>query len=360
MNEITAILREELDSKGIIPFSRFMEVALYCPEYGYYERQSGKVGREGDFYTSVSVGSLFGEMLAFQFAEWLEQLPVAPVQLVEAGAHDGKLAADILKWIRDRRPALFDRLEYVSLEPSHRRWSWQQETLKSSGVNVRRGQPVSKSAAEKFRGIIFSNELLDAFPIHRIAWDGKQRNWFEWGVCWENEHFGWARMSQISPDIYLPELPSELLEILPDGFTTEVCPAASEWWENAGNMLAAGRLLTFDYGLATEEFFTPQRQNGTLRAYRQHKLSDNVLAFPGAQDLTAHVNFSEIQKAGERAGLKTVSTGTQAEFLVNVAKNFWPEAQAAGQWTSQRNREFQTLMHPEHLGRAFRVLAQCR
>ena len=132
------IIREEILRDSVISFARFMEVALYCPETGYYERNQDNVGQRGDFITSVSVGSLFGELLAFQFAEWLEELWDAncKLQIIEAGAHDGKLAADMLRWLQLRRPKLAAEMEYVILEPSAVRQNWQRETLKSFS-NVR-------------------------------------------------------------------------------------------------------------------------------------------------------------------------------------------------------------------------------
>src|ERR1700757_2770523 len=118
MNNLNGILREEAVRHGVIPFARFMELALYCPNFGYYERLDASPGRRGDYFTSVSVGKLFGELLAFQFADWLARLPVQRPQVVEAGAHDGRLALDILRWIDANRPGLRDSLEYWILEPS--------------------------------------------------------------------------------------------------------------------------------------------------------------------------------------------------------------------------------------------------
>src|SRR2546425_12602421 len=117
------IIREEIAKQGPIPFTRFMELALYCPDYGFYEKEEDNIGRGGDFYTSVSVGPLFGELLAFQFAEWFSPPATRPasLQLIEAGAHRGQLASDVLNWLKLQRPGIFARTEYVILEPSARR-----------------------------------------------------------------------------------------------------------------------------------------------------------------------------------------------------------------------------------------------
>ena len=158
----------------------------------------------------------------------------------------------------------------------------------------------------------------------------------------------------------IENLPGALLDVLPDGFTIELCPAREDWWREAAGLLASGKLLTIDYGLEAEEFFTPERKDGTLRAYHRHQPSREVLANPGEQDITAHVNFSSIQTAGESMGLKTDCFLTQAQFLTGIAANTWKGEANFGEWTTERTRQFQTLTHPEHLRRAFRVLIQSR
>lgn len=367
-----------------------MRLALYCPHCGYYEQEADSPGRRGDYCTSVSVGSLFGELLAFRFAGWLDALGRGgearngPLQLVEAGAHDGCLARDILIWLRAHRPDLLARIEYRIIEPSPRRRLWQQRALRDFAGTVRWTRSLGRAlrlparaqrsarrtvAEADITGVIFSNELLDAFPVRRLGWDARARMWFEWGVAMEGERFVWAHIpprgattralsrliarsgASLSPD---------LLAALPDGFTIEVCPAATAWWRNAAEALLRGWLLTFDYGLTAEEWFAPQRTAGTLRAYHRHALVSDVLARPGQQDITAHVNFTAIQAAGEAAGLTTETFTPQANFLVEIARQTWARPDRFGDWTSDRRRQFQTLVHPDHMGRAFRVLVQRR
>ena len=373
----TDAIREEIRQSGAIPFARFMELALYCPETGYYERNRDNVGRRGDFITSVSTGSLFGELLAFQFAEWLEELRIANCELriIEAGAHDGKLAADILSWLKNHRPKLFREIEYWILEPSLTRQQWQQKTLKPF-ANVRWFADFENLKLEtknsKLPGVLFGNELLDAFPVRRLGWDAKAKNWFEWGVTLAGEKFIWTRMSgSLAPSdgeragvrgcdpSAICHLPSALLSVLPDGYVVEASPAAENWWRDAVGVLSHGKLLTIDYGFTAEEQFSPARLNGTLRTYHHHHVSDDLLAQPGEQDLTAHVNFSAIQKTGEEAGLKTELFCTQPQFLTRILQKAVKEKSFAD-WNAPRARQFQTLTHPEHLGRAFRVLVQSR
>lgn len=359
MSQLTEIIKAEIALRGAIPFARFMELALYCPDYGFYERESDTVGRRGDFYTSVSVGALFGELLAFRFAGWLEKNPADKLQIVEAGAHDGRLAADIISWLSRYRTQLFQRIEYVIVEPSPRRQQWQRRKLAGFIGQVRWIETLS-SQTSPVHGVIFANELLDALPVRRLGWSAAERGWFEWNVGFEDGRFVWRKSPVIRLLGQFDWLPAELLEVMPDGFTTEISPMADAWWSNAAKTLSSGCLMTLDYGFMAEDFFSAQRAGGTLRAYRRHRNSVDLLADAGEQDLTAHVNFTQIQDAGLRAGLRTRVFTSQAEFIVDIAKQFWMEVQRQGGWSLQQNRELQTLMHPEHLGRAFRVLVQER
>jgi SAM-dependent MidA family methyltransferase len=409
MSNLFEIIRREAAQRGVLSFARFMELALYCPVHGYYETKKDNPGRHGDFYTSVGVGELFGQLLAFQFAEWLESLRIADcgLRIIEAGTHDGRLAKDILAWLQSNRLELFNQIEYWIIEPSARRQEWQKETLKKFAPRVRWFAGFQSLLQERMchsspatrhpplRGVIFSNELLDAMPVHRFGWDAQNKKWFEWGVAVDGEKFVWARIpdplaSQSGEGVgargafeNLPSsifhLPSSLLDVLPDGYTIETGPAAEDWWREAANVLERGRLMTIDYGLAADELFSPSRTRGTLRAYHRHHASDNLLANVGEQDLTAHVNFSAIQAAGESAGLRTEIFSTQSQFLTQILEKaskdnslgelvaskrlVSPKSDGGGSedgWTSAQARQFQTLTHPEHLGRAFRVLVQSR
>ena len=368
MNNLSEIIRREAAQRGVLSFARFMELALYCPVHGYYETKKDNPGRHGDFYTSVGVGELFGQLLAFQFAEWLETLRIADcgLRIVEAGAHDGKLAGDILTWLQLNRPEMFDQIEYWIIEPSARRQEWQGETLHEFAQRVRwfdslpsvsSPNPKSEIRNPKLSGVIFSNELLDAMPVHRFGWDAAKKTWFEWGVAIAGEKFVWAKIQ--TPDAR-PQTPDPgLLAVLPDGYTIETCPAAESWWREAAGILEHGKLMTIDYGLTSDELFLPRRPRGTLRAYFRHHAGDDILANVGEQDLTAHVNFSAIQAVGESVGLRTEMFSMQSQFLTRILEKASKD-NSLGEWTPARARQFQTLTHPEHLGRAFRVLVQSR
>jgi SAM-dependent MidA family methyltransferase len=365
----------EIRTQGVISFARFMELALYCPDCGYYEKEKDTLGRAGDYYTSVSVGSLFGELLARQFADWADDLDAGEgFSVVEAGAHDGQLAVDILAWLERRRPDLVARLTYWLVEPSPRRLAWQREKVARFGDRVRwtasLGVFAEQGAASPVNGVIFCNELLDAMPVHRWGWDAARQSWFEWGVGLANGAFVWERMPELRTrpnELDAVEqagepagVPEELRAVLPDGFVLETCPAAAAWWRDAARALRRGKLMALDYGFAGPERFTPERPTGSLRAYFQHQVSEDLLSQPGMQDLTAHVDFTLIRELGEREGLRTERLVTQGQFLTEVLERAIRGQTDADAWDGKRARAFHTLTHPEHLGRSFRVLVQAR
>ncbi|MEO8427641.1 MAG: SAM-dependent methyltransferase [Verrucomicrobiota bacterium] len=367
MRHLEEIIRQEIAERGAMPFARFMELALYHPTDGYYERDARTIGRHGDFFTSVSVGRLFGELLAFQFGNWLQKIPTDNCCLVEAGGHDGQLAFDVLSYLRVYQPALCERIEYGIVEPSARRRSRQTAVLREFSSKVRWFESLDCLPGEGVSGIIFSNELLDALPVHRFGWDASVQRWFEWGVTIKDVSFVYLKMpipeGSASAECFSsswPDLPREFLEVLPDGFTTEVSPAAKAWWRRASHALKTGHLLTIDYGLNAEEFLNPERKNGTIRAYSRHHSTSDLLRNIGEQDLTAHVNFTALTQAGEEVGLRTAGLLSQEKFLTQIAEQTWQRGAPFRKWSPEDVRQFQTLTHPEHLGRSFRVLIQSR
>lgn len=328
MNLPAIISREINQAGGIISFARYMELALYHPEHGYYNQSKTNIGKSGDFFTSVSVGPLFGQMIAF----FLKQNGVT--QIVEAGANNGQLAHDILSsldmpyWIIEPSPALREKQEKLLAAFPNVKWFSGLATLPS------------------FHGAFISNELFDAFPVHLYRWINK--TWRELGVAVDERSgaFAWREMPH-HIDIHL-----DLEDHLPEGFTFEHSVSAEQWYAIAAAKLKSGLLLTIDYGDEQPALWT--RPNGTLRAFHQHRQTTDILANPGQQDLTASVNFTRLRQIGEQAGLVSAPLQTQSSFLSRMAEEFFKEAPP----TPKQARQFQTLTHPEHLGRAFKVLVQ--
>ena len=361
VTQLEEIIRSEIGEAGAISFARFMELALYHPSHGYYERHLKQTGRDGDFFTSVNVGSLYGELLAVDFARRLKLIK-GPVQLIEAAAHDGQLARDILNYLAEYEKEIFRRAEYIIIEPSATRAHKQFETLANYGGKVRWIRDWSE--LPEYRGICFSNELFDAMPVHVFRWDAPHTRWQEWGITNIRGNFQWLPLpdDKQNPNAQrlLGRLPQELLAVLPHQFTVEISPEAVSWWMRAAHSLSAGWLFTVDYGLLQDDFFQPHRARGTLRAYSKHRSGGNILDAVGEQDITAHVNFSLLISAGESAGLQTESLVHQGVFLKEIVAQIEKSPASFPLWTAMRYRQLTALLHPEHLGRSFKVLAQSR
>ncbi len=362
-NPLEAIIADGIAREGPMGLERFMELALYHPEWGYYERANG-IGRTGDFVTGVSVGELFGILLAERFSRWSLEVAAKEISWVECGAHDGRLAQDVLDHCRRRHPRIYDRLAYRIIEPSARRKRIQRRRLEAHRHRVRWHGSWQELPVVGVEGVLFSNELLDAFPVDSIQWDATRRRWYRRGILYRDAAFRWCRFPEPLDGFRLGpfgDLPVRLLELLPHGFVTEVSRRAEAWWRAAASRLAAGYLVTFDYGLETEEFLQPGRRDGTLRAYREQRQSRDVLNSPGRQDLTSHVNFSALRSGGAAEGLTTVATVTQERFLTALLQELL-ERDGSGQdiLTPARVRQWHSLTHPDHFGRAFSVLLQRR
>lgn len=355
---LEAYLRQQMEKHGPMPFDRFMEAALYHPDWGYYESEMTVIGRKGDFQTSVSVGSFFGELLARKFLSWRKDS--TPCQWMECGAHHGQLAEDILHFLKKETALNTSDIHYLIFEPSEKREAIQKERLKQFDGKVvwlRTWEDV-RNRFEK--GIIFSNELIDAFPVKRFVWNKEEACWHESAVAASKNGFDWTQLKLGRP-LELPWLTREnqtsIEAILPDQYIIERAPAAETWWRHAASVLRDGHLVTLDYGFADLDKFSPHRANGTLRTYDRHRLGDDVLSDIGKKDLTAHVDFPGLQQIGKDEGLETASLVTQEKFMHGCLE----EALAQGLTPSpDQIRQFQTLMHPEHFGRAFKVLVQKR
>jgi SAM-dependent MidA family methyltransferase len=360
------LIRAEIAARGSIPFARFMEQALYAPGAGYYQAPGRAIGRSGDFYTSVSVGPVFGFLLAQRLVHWLET-PGAGwacadhgIDVVEAAAHDGRLAGDILTALRDFAPDVLERVRYRILEPFEARRRVQEAALQPWGERVT-WAPGWSGLARPVRGVVVANELLDAFPVHRFHWDRGAARWWESGVEVDADgRLAWCRLPVGTSGVPGPNWPGPLLEVLPEGFVAESSPGAVGWWREAASALETGWLVTADYGFGEGDTIRPERTGGTLRAYHRHRLVDDLLARPGEQDLTAHVEFPAILEAGERAGLETEAFREQGRWLGETAVAVLARGGASAEWLTARAGQLRTLTHPVHLGRAMRVLVQRR
>lgn len=339
-----ALIRAEIAARGPLPFRDFMDLALYHPEFGYYASGRARIGRKGDFFTNVSVGPLFGRLLARAFAREWERLGRPPeFCIVEQGAHGGEFAADALGGLRECAPDCFAATRYRIVEPSPALAKRQQEHLA--------GLPVTWSdfleTLAPFAGVHFSNELPDAFPVHVVRWTG--REWLQRSVTCDGESLVFCDAPlQVG---LLQEACRRIPLPLPEGYTTEINLAASQWMRNVAGKLERGSMILVDYGYPREEYYAPERMEGTLSAYRQHRREADPLARPGEVDLTAHVDFTSLMEAGEAAGMKVAEFTDQHHFAVRLGMEHFADGANA-----HERRAFMTLMHPQFMGRAFKVL----
>lgn len=369
MDTVEDLIRGEIRQRGAISFARFMAMSLYSPKTGYYETHARTIGRRGDYFTSVSVGEVFGQLLAHQVLEWADACvirgegPDSGLVLVEAGAHDGRLALDILNHLARQAPDHYARLQYRIIEPSESRRDWQLKTLEPHASRIVHVPDLD--ALTPFRGVFLSNELLDAFPVHRLRWNRANAVWEELGVTEAAGEWSWVALDRPSFDVDVAmseagfHFPPELLAVLPDGYVLELNPSAADWWGRLMSRVERGFGLMIDYGLEADEWVHPGRLQGTARAYADHRVSDNLLASPGRQDLTAHVNLTAIERAGAAAGAATAVLCRQSEFLTRIVQSLEKSEQGPA-WNAAQLRQFQTLVHPSHLGYSFRVLVQQR
>ncbi len=330
-----------------------MATALYQPSLGYYARETRQVGRGGDFFTSVSVGPLFGELLARRFLrEWRESGSPARWRIIECGAHDGTLAADILGAISRLDPQAFAPLEYVIPEPLPRLQAAQRETLDGFQKKTRFITDASELHADPLPGIAFGNELLDALPFHVV--ERTNGSWRECKVATTPDgDFVWQSGHEISRPALLDAL-APLGNSFPENYRTEVRTNFLNFLAPLTRCLSAGLLLWPDYGFARPEYYHPDRKTGTLRTFSKHRAAENPLATPGEIDITAHVDFTAVAETAIQLGCRPVAFSSQGSWLTAQARD-WLLAQE-GHPHAAALRQFQTLTHPAHLGGSFHVL----
>jgi SAM-dependent MidA family methyltransferase len=307
-----------------------MQQALYHPEHGYYSSGRSAIGRKGDYFTNVSVGPLFGQLMLAQFAEIWEQLgKTNGFVIVEQGAHDGQFARDVLQASQECTPEFFEALRYRIIEPFPILREQQSQMLEPFRVKVE-----WHKSLEPFTGIHFSNELLDAMPVRLIG----------------------GRVEK-------------LVDVQDDKFVFTERPissaahnqAALDWVDSVTTNLQRGYVITVDYGSSTDEF------PGNVQVRARHRHFDSPFEQIGHADITMHVNWTSIARRAEANGLRVAGFTDQHHFLTGIISELGSGGSSelfAGDWgqsplpdSPKTKRALQTLLHPEMLGRAFQVLA---
>jgi len=351
----------QIEKKGPVPFAQFMEWCLYHPEYGYYHSKETRIGKDGDYYTDPCVHPLFGGMVAKQLSQMAEILGRENFDVVETGGGRGFLCQDILNWAKKKTPDFFNRLRYYLLETSPSLLKEQKERLRpyeEEGKIDWMDPIIFEKEKNRIRGCILSNELVDAFPVHRVVFDhGKLKE------VYVTRHNG--QLEEVMDEPSDPALLSyfESMGIrLQEGQRAEVNLRALDWMEKVGRFLEKGFVLTIDYGYLAEELYAPYRRSGTLLCYYRHQTSQNPYEHLGEQDITSHVNFTDLIKKGEGVGLRFAGLVPQYRFL--IALGILQEMDSLGQDLSELDglKMRLSLMHliePEAgMGEMFKVLIQ--
>ena len=329
--------KELQDSGNWISFARYMELVLYEPGLGYYASGARKLGAGGDFVTAPELSPLFGRTLARQVRELLQPGDA----VLEFGAGSGALAEVLLDELKD--------VKYLILEPSAELADRQRKRIGNRADWI-------DHLPQHFRGVMLANEVVDAMPVHALAWT--RAGVLERGVCANEGQLAWS--DRAADGLVLVRSKELEIEIPPSGrYESELALFARAWMRSLGRFLERGAILVIDYGFPEREYFHPQRSMGTLACHYRHHVHGDPFYLPGLQDVTAHVDFSALARAAREAGLDVLGYANQAQFLVNCGvtdllaeenpadpRRYLPAAAAA-----------QKLLLPSEMGELFKVLA---
>lgn len=342
---LTDFIRQTIRERGPVPFAWFMEQALYHPQFGYYSSGRCQIGRRGDYFTNVSVGPLFGRMLAAQFAEMWDLLErPADFTVVEQGAHDGDFARDVLETLRELRPDCFSAARYWVVEPFPILRAPQQEALREFSAKVTWCESLDE--LPEFCGVHFSNELLDSMPV-RLMTREREGEWQERMVAEAGEGFQFVPVP-----ITDEKLRNRLADLPSTGsgtYDTEINLAVLDWVERVAAKVRRGFILAVDYGFSRAEFFAAERGSGTLQGYAGHRSVSSPLQDIGQADISAHVEWTSVVERAEQCGLRIVGFTDQHHFMTGMLTLVSPR--------EDERRALQTLLHPEFLGTRFQYLA---
>jgi len=351
---LAEFIRDTIRRLGPVTFEWFMEQALYHPALGYYSSGRCGIGRRGDYFTNVSVGPLFGRLLAAQFVEMWELLGRREdFVIVEQGAHHGDFARDVLGAVRARAPNFFSTLRYRIIEPFLILQERQKEALREFREKVAWEKSIDD--LEPFCGVHFSNEFLDALPVRLIC--RLEGDWKERCVSESDDEFRFVTAPVTDAAL------RRHLETIPHAssgpYETEVNLAALKWIETLAQKLTRGYVVTVDYGYPRDEFYAPERSNGTLQCYSDHRIVRSPLTGIGNVDITAHVDWTSLAERAETHGLCVAGFTDQHHFTTGVVTELMPEQFDANADAATR-RALQMLLHPELLGTIFQFLTLAR
>lgn len=353
MNKLSQIIKDEIRQKGSISFKSFVELALYHPHFGYYSSAKAKIGKEGDFYTSPSVHSSFGEVISNLIVKAYKTLNNEEFTVVEFGAGKGYLALDILNALKKNHFEIYKNIKYKIIEISTENISSGKKLLKNHSSKVKWRKEIDEVIKTPVKGIILSNEFVDAFPFHRIKMiDGKPMEIY---VDIKDENFTETYIE--TKNVEFLNYKNNYADNLQEGQEIEINLLVRKWLDNVNMLLNKGFLLTIDYGYLADELYSPSRMKGTFKCFHKHNLSTNPFENIGYQDITYDVNFSDLIEYGKKIGLKKVKYISQGQFLVDwgilkILKNYSDPS------NDKDRMAIKNLIMPELMGSKFKFLIQ--
>ena len=355
------IVNEIEEGNGFISFERYMELSLYHSDLGYYTRESHRVGKAGDFITSVSIGKCYGTILAHYFSSLIELQfsKEKQIVIVEFGAEYGDLAIDIMSELKNiLNDEQFQNLKYLVVEP----FDSKRRKLKNRLVNEELNNIkviADLNEQNNLNGFVLGNEVLDAMPFKRVRFRNKK--WVELGVGLEKSDKSLS-LIEVENGIQCELLSAWALDAsneLPEGFTTEVNLRLNKFIESIYSSFSKVSGLFIDYGSTTDELIASNRLGGTVRGYSDHKYITDLLASPGTHDITANVNFDDFRLIAQRAGFEVIGPIEQYRFLTNAAKNWLIDIEKSQLQRADKENiinQFKMLIHPTTMGRSFKML----
>lgn len=345
-------IQYKIKTHGAMDFATYMQAVLYAPGLGYYSAGAHKFGHFGDFITAPEISPLFGFCIARQCQQILTALSNADI--LEIGAGSGKLAGDILHFLQQQKilPAHYYILE-VSAELKQRQQNYLQQHLPS--ILFSRCRWIDSLEDWEFSGIIIANEVLDALPVHLFKIEkGIQEFFVTAGV--ESLHWRWM---PAHPNLI--QAVNNLKIAFDEGYCSEINLVLMSWLAALSAVLKQGIILLFDYGFTRQEYYHPERRNGTLMCYYRHHAHTDPLQFIGLQDITAHVDFTAVAEAAEKLHLSVMGYTTQANFLLNMKITELLSTLSDDLITQTNARQaIKKLLFPGEMGEIYKVMALTR
>lgn len=353
--KMAEIIRQVIEKEGPITFYKFMDLALYHPRYGYYTTRPFPVGARGDFVTSPHASPIFGGAIANQLYEMWILMGRSGFDLVEIGAGSGFLAKDILGYTKKFFPDFYDSLKFKIVEPIENIKALQKENL--DGFDVTWFKQLDDIGS--LSGCIYSNELMDAFPVHLVR--REECGFSEVYVKYDENGLFKECPGQMSDD-RLEDYCIRHLTHLTDGYTTEIDLGLKDWLKKVSHVLKKGFLLTIDYGFSRNEYFHPNRKRGTIISYKGQMVDEDIFNDPGEKDITHHVNFSDFVEWGLEVGLEPIGYCNQWSFLASIGvedvlKKLFPEGLGP---FSPELAGIKMLLLPQGMGDTHKFIVQAK